>query len=206
MSVPRIFREGILRFNPNGTAPIFALSSKAGKRTVNDPEFFWWCEGNVITRLQVNGAAASTDTIINVDLADPTSTTLSANLGTATNLKPGDVLLVEPVADLATFNHELIQVDDVLSDTQFTAKRGVGGTSAATIADNVFLTVIGLSYAEGTGVPRAVSRNPIKFHESCPDLQGHLRTYGNRRQDQDPDEQQLLRRQEEEDVQALFGH
>ena len=106
----------------------------------------------------------------------------------------------------ATFNHELIQVDDVLSDTQFTAKRGVGGTSAATIADNVFLTVIGLSYAEGTGVPRAVSRNPIKFHESRPNLQGHLRTYGNRRQDQDPDEQQLLRRQEEEDVQTLFGY
>ncbi len=160
---PKNFREGILRFNPNGTAPIFALTSKAGKRSVNDPEFSWWCEGNVITRLQVNGAAASTDTLINVDSLDPTSTTLGANLGTATNLKPGDILLVEPTADSATFNHELIEVDDVLSDTQFTARRGAGGTTAATIADNVFLTVIGSSYAEGTGVPRAVSRNPIKF-------------------------------------------
>jgi hypothetical protein len=34
---PKSFREGILRFNPNGTAPIFALSSKAKKRTVTDP-------------------------------------------------------------------------------------------------------------------------------------------------------------------------
>ncbi len=160
---PKSFREGILRFNPAGTAPIFALSSKAKKRSVTDPEFAWWTEGNVIIRLQVNGSHAAGDTLINVDSADPTSTTLGANLGTATNLKPGDILLVEPVTDNATFNHELLEVDDVLSDTQFTARRGAGGTTAATIANDVFLTVIGSSYAEGTGVPRAVSRNPIKF-------------------------------------------
>lgn len=160
---PKNFREGILRFNPNGTAPIFALSSKAGKKSVDDPEFAWWCEGNVLIRLQINGALASGDTVITVDSADPTSTTLSANLGTATNLKPGDILLVEPLTDNATFNHELIEVDNVMSDTQFTARRGAGGTTAASIADNIFLTVIGSAYAEGTGVPRAVSRNPIKF-------------------------------------------
>lgn len=159
---PKNFREGILRFNPNGTAPIFALSAKAGKKTVNDPEFAWWSEGNVITRLQVNGAAASTDTLINVDSADPTTTTMSANLGTATNLKPGDLLLVEPTTDNATYNHEIIEVDTVVSDTQFTVKRGAGGTTAATIANDVFLTLIGSAYAEGTGIPRAVSRNPLK--------------------------------------------
>lgn len=160
---PKSFREGILRFNPNGTAPIFALSSKAKKRSVTDPEFSWWCEGNVIIRLQVVGSHAAGDTLINVDSADPTSSTLGANLGTATNLKPGDILLVEPVTDVVAFTTELLEVDDVLSDTQFTARRGAGGTTAATIANDVFLTVIGSSYAEGTGVPRAVSRNPIKF-------------------------------------------
>lgn len=160
---PTNFREGILRFNPNGTAPIFALTSKAKKRSVNDPQFSWWCEGNPLIRLQVNGALAATDQVITVDSADPTATTLGANLGTATNLKPGDILLVEPAADSATFNHELLEVDSVLSDTQFTAKRGVGGTSAGTIANDIWLTVIGSAYAEGTGVPRAVSRNPIKY-------------------------------------------
>lgn len=160
---PKNFREGILRFNPNGTAPIFALSSKAGKRTVDDPEFSWWAEGNVLIRLHVNGALGSTDTLVTVDSADPTSTTLGANLGTATNLKPGDLLLVEPATDSATFNHELLEVDDVVSDTQFSVRRGAGGTSAASIANGLFLTVIGSAYAEGSGVPRAVSRNPIKF-------------------------------------------
>lgn len=160
---PKNFREGILRFNPNGTAPIFALTGKAGKKSVDDPEFAWWAEGNVLIRLQVNGALNSTDTLLVVDSLDPTSTTLGANLGTATNLKPGDVLLVEPTSDSATFNHELIEVDNVISDTQVTIRRGAGGTTAATIANDVFVTVIGSAYAEGTGVPRAVSRNPIKF-------------------------------------------
>src|SRR5678816_1446347 len=114
---PKNFREGILRFNPNGTAPIFALSSKAGEKTVDDPEYSWWCEGNVLIRLQVNGALAAGDTLVSIDTADPTLSTMGANLGTATNLKGGDILLVEPATDNATFNHELLEVDNVLSDT-----------------------------------------------------------------------------------------
>ena len=160
---PKNFREGILRFNANGTAPVFALSSKAGKRSVDDPEFSWWCEGNVLIRLQVNGALGTTDTTVTVDSADPTTSTLSVNLGTATNLKPGDILLVEPATDNATFDHELLEVVSVLSDTQFTVSRGAGGTSAASIANDLFLTVIGSAYAEGTGAPTAVSRNPLKY-------------------------------------------
>lgn len=160
---PKNFREGILRFNPNGTAPIFALSSKAGKRSVDDPEFAWWSEGNAIIRLQVNGALAAGDTNIVVDSVDPTSTTLGANLGTATHLKNGDILLVEPLADVAAFTQELVRVTEVQSDTNFTVQRGVGGTTPGAIADNTFLTVISSAYAEGTGVPPAVSRNPIKY-------------------------------------------
>lgn len=160
---PKNFREGILRWNPAGSAPIFALTSKAGKKTVDDPEFSWWNEGNPLIRLQVNGALAVGDTLITVDSADPTATTLGANLGTATNLKPGDLLLVEPAADAVVFDHELLEVDNVLSDTQFTVRRGAGGTVAAVIGNDIWLTQIGSVYAEGTGVPRAVSRNPIKY-------------------------------------------
>ena len=54
-------------------------------------------------------------------------------------------------------------MDDVLSDTQFTAKRGAGGTTAGAITTSGFMTVMSSAYAEGTGVPRSVSRNPIKF-------------------------------------------
>ena len=160
---PKNFRAGILRFNPNGTAPIFALTGKGKKRTTNDPEFSWWCEGNTLIRLQVNGALVAADTLITVDTLDPTSTTLGANWGTATNLKGGDILLVEPLTDNATFNHELLEVDTVMSDTQFSVKRGAGGTTAASIANDQWLTVIGSAYAEGTGAPTSTARNPIKY-------------------------------------------
>lgn len=159
---PKDFRDNILFFNPNGEAPIFALSARAGKRVVKDPEFSWWNEGNALVRLQINGAHAASDTLINVDTLDPTGTTLGSNYGTATHLKPGDVLMVE-AADAAVYAPELIEVTNVLGDTQFTANRGVGGSTAASIGDNLWLTLIGSSYAEGTGAPRAVARNPIKF-------------------------------------------
>jgi hypothetical protein len=130
---PKDFRDNILFFNPNGE--IFALTAKAGKRVVKDPEFSWWNEGNALVRLQINGAVGTTDTLMNVDTLDPTTTTLGSNYGTATHLKPGDVLMVEPLLDASVYAPELIEVDNVLGDTQFTVRRGVGGSSAASIAD-----------------------------------------------------------------------
>lgn len=161
---PKNFRESILFFSPNGTAPIFGLTSKAGKKTVNDPEFAWWNETQNLVRLQVNGALGASDTTVTVDSPDPTSTTMTAAYGNATHLKPGDLLLVEPTADNATFNHEVIRVESVISDTQFTVSRGAGGTSAALIADDRYLLLISSAYAEGTSAPRATSRNPVKFY------------------------------------------
>jgi hypothetical protein len=161
---PKDFRSGILRFNPNGQAPIFALSSRAGKRKVRDPEFAWWHEGQALVRLQVNGALAAGDTLVTVDSADPTTSTLSANYGEATNLKPGDILRVEPAADAVSYADEFIRVENVISATQFQVTRGVGGTSAGVIANDLWLTLIGSAYAEGTGAPRPVSRNPLKFY------------------------------------------
>ena len=39
---PKNFREMILWLNPNGSAPLYALTSKAKTETVDDPEFAWW--------------------------------------------------------------------------------------------------------------------------------------------------------------------
>lgn len=161
---PKDFRENILFFSPNGDAPIFGLTSKAGKKTVTDPEFSWWAESQNLVRLQVNGALGTSDTTVVVDSVDPTSTTMSALWGTATHLKQGDILLVEPTSDNATFDHELLTVDSVISDTTFTVMRAQGGTSAAAIGNDVWLTLIGSAFSEGTGAPSAVSRNPTKFY------------------------------------------
>lgn len=159
---PKNFREGILRFRPAGDSPIFALTAKAGKKSTNDPEFSWWNEGSTIVRLQANGSVGAAVELITVDSSDPTVSTLGAVQGEATHLKPGDILQIEKT-DQASYDNELIEVTAVLSATQFTAKRGVAGTSAATISDDAYMTLIGSAYAEGTAGPRAVSRNPLKY-------------------------------------------
>lgn len=161
---PKNFREMILWLNPNGTAPIFALSSRAPKETTDDPEFAWWSEPNDQIRLQVNGAHTSSDTTIVVDSVDPSTSDLSVNYGSPLNLKPGDLLLVEPTAEAAAFTHEIMMVTAAgTSTTSFQVARGQAGTTAASISNDQFLLLIGSAFAEGTPSPQAASRNPVKY-------------------------------------------
>ena len=160
---PTNFRERILFISPNGNAPIFALTSKAGKYSVNDPQFSWWAESQNLVRVVTAAAYGTTDTALTVVGADPGATTMNALYGAATNLKTGDVLLVEPTVDATTFTNEYLMVDTVISDTQLTVRRAQGGSTAGSIASGAGLTLVGSSYSEGTSAPRAVSRNPIKF-------------------------------------------
>jgi hypothetical protein len=161
---PKNFREMIQWMQPNGLAPIFGLTSKSAKKSVDDPEFTFWVETQMMVRLQVNGELAAGDTSVVVDSADPTTSTLDVNYGTATHLKAGDLLQVEPTSDSTTYDPEFIEVVNVTSDTVFTVRRGVAGSSAATIADDQYLMLVGSAYAEGGTAPRSVSRNPVKFN------------------------------------------
>lgn len=163
---PKDFRESILFFSPNGDTPLFGLTSKAGKKTVTDPEFGWWAESQTLVRLTNSAAMTSTGTNITLSsgaAVDPTATTMSGLYGTASHLKPGDLLMVEPLADTSTFAPEVVEVTAVLSDTSFNVARGASGTTAAAISSLASFTLIGSAYAEGTAAPRAVSRNPVKF-------------------------------------------
>ena len=161
---PRNFREGILFLNPNGMAPIFGLSSKMGKKTVDDPEFSWWDEPNNLVRLRVNGALSASATAAVVDSDDPAAGSIDAHWGTALNLKAGDLLMVEPATDEVNLNTEVVKVTGVTTATAFTIARGAAGTTAAAITDNAYLLKIGSAYAEGTRAPDATSRNPIKYY------------------------------------------
>ena len=160
---PKNFREFILWRNPNGMAPIFALMARVQKESTDDPEFSWWDEPNDIVRLTVNGALGTGDTTVIVDSADPSASAPGNVYGVAKHLKAGDMLLVEPSADNATYDHEIIEVVSVVSDTEFTVTRGAQGTTAASISNDGSLLHMGSAYAEGSGAPSSVSRNPIKY-------------------------------------------
>lgn len=162
---PKNFRESILWMTPNGDTPLLGLSSqvKGKKLVVDDPEFSWWNEPMDLVRLQVSAAHASGETLITVDSGDPTAANIKSNYGKATHLVPGDILMVEPTNDSAIDDYERIQVTQVHSDTQFSVKRGMSGTTAANIADDSYLLLVGSAFPEGTAGPNATTRNPVKF-------------------------------------------
>lgn len=148
---PQNFREMILWMEPNGTAPLFALTSKARKQSTNDPQFHWWEETNSITRLQLNDG----DNMSNSD------TTVVVNSG-ALALAPGDILQVEKT-QATSYDNELVRVASVTNDTTFVVTRGFAGSTAATINDDSWFTKIGSAHGEGTTAPDTSSRNPTKL-------------------------------------------
>lgn len=153
---PKDFREMILWMQPNGSSPIFALSSKMKKEVVNDPEFSWWEEVNSIGRATVNGAITdATTTTIVVDAA-------ASGEGGGLQFAPGDLLLVEE--DVAAYTTEIVEVVSVASDTSITVSRGAAGSTAAAIGDGAGLLRIGSAHEEGSGSPTVVSSNPTKYN------------------------------------------
>jgi len=152
---PKSFREMILWMNPNGTAPLFALTSKGKTEPVDDPQFYWWEEMQTICRLQVNGA-----------ITDEGETTFTVD-GGALELIPGDILQIEPTTEVAGYAPELIRVISVTSATSFEAQRGVAGTTAADVADNAWITRVGNAQSEGNTSIASSSTNPTKLTNYC---------------------------------------
>ena len=146
---PQNFREMILWLEPNGTSPLFALSSKMKKQTTDDPQIHWWEERQDITRVRINGALNNAATTVVVDAG-------------ALALAPGDILQVENT-QVVGYDSELLRVTSVTNDTTFVVTRGYAGSTAASITDDWYLTKIGSAHGEGTTSPDAVSRNPTKL-------------------------------------------
>jgi len=154
---PKNFREMILWLNPNGTTPLTALMSKMPKSSVDDPEFSWWEETLTIGRFQLNDGTGmnTSDTTFTIDGG--------LNGFTAEDLKAGDLILVETTFTTA-YAWEIVEVSSVTSATVFEGVRGAAGTTAASIADDAFLTVIGSAYEEGSVAATATTRNPTKSY------------------------------------------
>lgn len=156
---PKNFREYILWRRPNGQAPLTALLSKMRSEKVDDPEYNWWEEELNAVRIQINyGTGYATS-----------ATTLVCDSGNCDELVAGDVLLVEPSSGgvAATYTNEIVVVSSVTDSTTIVVMRAQAGTTAATIANDVYLTKIGNVYEEGSTSPDSSTRNPTKINNYC---------------------------------------
>lgn len=153
---PKNFRETILWNMPNGQAPLLALMGRLGEESVDDPEFSWWEEILTLQKVRINkgGGHAAGDLVLTVDSG-------------ALSFVVGDILAVAKnpaAAGASTYNVEHLRVvANPSNDTEITVARGVAGTTAATIADDLYLVKIGSAHAEGGSAPRGTNRNPTKF-------------------------------------------
>lgn len=144
---PKNWREMILFLFPNGESPLTAFLSKLKSQPTDDPEYNWWEKELPVQRVLVSGAQTSVDTTIEI---------------VGTNAKAfvkGSVVLVESTGEIM-----FVSADPTADAGPLTVERGKSGTTAAAIADQAAIVIIGSVYEEGASSPSARAFAPTKLN------------------------------------------
>lgn len=131
------FAQAITRLMPNGTAPLFGLTSLLKDETASNIEHGYYTKTMIFPSVTLGAAVA--------DGAATTITVLNN-----TDIVVGDELLVDST-------QEVMLVTAVPTATTLTVRRGVGTVAAAAVANSVVLRTIGNAFEEGSTRPSAVS-------------------------------------------------
>ena len=131
------FAQAITRLMPNGTAPLFGLTSLLKDETASNIEHGYFTKTMIFPSVTLTSA-----------VADGAATTFA--VASTADIVPGDLLMAEST-------QEIVQVLTVPSSTSITVTRGVGTVAAAAIANSVALRTVGNAFEEGSVRPSAVS-------------------------------------------------
>ena len=137
------FAGMITRLMPNGTAPLFGLTSMLSSEVAVAVEHGYFSKTMLFPELTLNGA-----------LADGTTNVFTVT--STANVLPGMIMRVNTTG-------ENIIINSVVSSTQVQVTRGVGVTSAAAIADTVKLYQVGNAFEEGSQRPTALNITPVRI-------------------------------------------
>ena len=130
------FAQAITRLMPNGTAPLFGLTSLLKDETASNIEHGYFSKTMIFP--SVTSTAG--------DLVGATTLTVNAY----TDIVPGDLLLNERTG-------EVILVTATPTGTTLTVQRAVGTTSAAAINAADVMRTVGNAFEEGSVRPSAVA-------------------------------------------------
>lgn len=136
------FAGMITRLMPNGSAPLFGMTSMLGDETAVATEHGFFSKAMLFPQTTLSAAALSTDTTLTV--AD------------SSNMIPGMILQVSTTL-------ENIIVNTVVSGVSITVSRGIGTVAAAAIASGVTLFQVGTAFEEGSVRPQAVNATPVRI-------------------------------------------
>ena len=136
------FAQAITRLMPNGTAPLFGLTSLLKDETASNIEHGYFSKTMIFP--SVTSTAG--------DLVGATTLTVNAY----TDIVPGDLLLNERTS-------EIILVTATPTGTTLTVQRAVGSIAAAAINAADVMRTIGNAFEEGSVRPSAVAIIPERY-------------------------------------------
>lgn len=131
------FSQAITRLMPNGTAPLFGLTSLLKDETASNIEHGYFSKTMIFPSATLSAAVAD---------GVATTFTVAAN----SDIVVGDLLMAEST-------QEIVLVTAVPNGTSLTVTRGVGTVAAAAIASGVSLRTVGNAFEEGSTRPSAVA-------------------------------------------------
>lgn len=136
------FAGMITRLMPNGTAPLFGLTSMLTSEIAVQSEHGFFTKTMLFPQLTLGaGGQTAVDTVFTV-----TNTN---------NVLPGMLMRVDSTG-------ENVLINSVLSPTQVSVQRAVGNTAAAAIAASINLYQVGTAFEESSLRPNALAINPVR--------------------------------------------
>jgi hypothetical protein len=134
------FAGMIVRLMPNGTAPLFGLTSMLESETAMNFEHGFFTKTMLFPQLTLGGGGQA--------IGDTTFTVTSTN-----NVLPGMIMRVDSTG-------ENVIINAILSQTQVTVTRAVGTVAAAAIGGGVNLYQVGNAFEESSLRPNALRLDP----------------------------------------------
>lgn len=137
------FSGMITRLMPNGNSILFGLTSMLTADTAVQPEHGFYTKTMLFPQLTLSAAGQL--------VGDTTFTVTSTN-----NILPGMILRVDSTG-------ENILINSILSLTQVTVQRSIGGVTAAAIGASINLYQVGNAFEESSLRPNALAINPVRI-------------------------------------------
>lgn len=139
------FAGMITRLMPNGSAPLFAMTSMLQSETAVATEHGFFTKTMLLPQVTTHASThASTDTLINV--------------ASTANILPGMILQINNSA-----SYENLIVNSIVSATQMTVTRAVGTVAAATIPVSTDMYQVGNAFEESSVRPNSLIINPVRI-------------------------------------------
>ena len=136
------FAQAITRLMPNGTAPLFGLTSLLKDETASNIEHGYFTKTMVFPSATMSTTALIGDTTL----------TVSAY----TEIVPGDLLLNERT-------NEIVLVTATPTTTSLTVVRAVGTIAAAAVNNGDLWRTVGNAFEQGSVRPTAVNMAPVRY-------------------------------------------